>query len=85
MALLGDMQARVVRTALFEGGAFTEVHAFPQKDDPRKRIFKEAKLSTCVFFYSEVDTPGEHIRPGVAIADTDERRCEGLQSPHGGR
>jgi hypothetical protein len=51
MPLLGDMQARGVRTALFEGGAFTEVHAFPQKDDPRKRIFKEAKLSTCVFFY----------------------------------
>ncbi len=51
MPLLGDMQARGVRTALFKGGAFTEVHAFPQKDDPRKRIFKEAKLSTCVFFY----------------------------------
>lgn len=51
MPLLGDMQARGVRIALFEGGAFMEVHAFPQKDDPRKRIFKEAKLSTCVFFY----------------------------------
>ncbi len=51
MPLLGDEQASGVRAMLFDKGMFTEIHAFPQKDDPRRRVFKEAKLSSCVFFY----------------------------------
>ena len=30
-------------------GSFTGIDAFPQKDDPARRVFREAKLSTAVF------------------------------------
>lgn len=50
MPLLGDEQASGVRRKLLDEGHFDEIHAFPQKDNARRRIFKEAKLSACVFF-----------------------------------
>ncbi len=49
MALLGDDQAADLRRAMLEAGALTSVDAFPQKDDPTRRVFPEAKLSTTVF------------------------------------
>lgn len=49
MALLGDDQAADLRAAMLGAGAFTSVDAFPQKDDPTRRVFPEAKLSTTVF------------------------------------
>jgi hypothetical protein len=51
MALLGDEAASDLRRALVRDGTFTRVDAFPQKDDPRKRVFIDAKLSTCVVDY----------------------------------
>jgi len=49
MALLGDDQSSGVRKLLLEKTGLVAVEAFPQKDDPRRRVFPEAKLSTCVF------------------------------------
>ena len=49
MVLLGDDQARELRRTILENGSFVVVDAFPQKDDPRKRVFPEAKLATVVF------------------------------------
>ena len=49
MALLGDDQAAGVRRMLLEGTGLESIEAFPQKDDPRRRVFPEAKLSICVF------------------------------------
>jgi len=49
MALLGDDQAREVRRVLLEKTGLVAVESFPQKDDPRRRVFYEAKLSTAVF------------------------------------
>lgn len=49
MALLGDEQSAGVRRMLLSSGSLRAVEAFPQKDDPRNRVFEEAKLSTCVF------------------------------------
>lgn len=49
MALLGDQNALGLRQLVLRQGAFTQVHAFPQKDDPHKRVFRDAKLSTVVF------------------------------------
>lgn len=51
MALLGDEQASSLRKMLFSVGAMTEVHAFPQKDNPNLRVFRDAKLSTALFFF----------------------------------
>ena len=49
MALLGDDQSRGVRRLLLERTGLTAIESFPQKDDPRRRVFPEAKLSTAVF------------------------------------
>lgn len=51
MALLGDKQARGIRDILLAAGEFCEVHAFPQKDNPTRRVFRDAKLSTALFVY----------------------------------
>lgn len=60
MALLGDDQASDLRRAMLDAGAFTSVEAFPQKDNPKRRVFPEAKLSTTVF--TMVRTTDEQLR-----------------------
>jgi hypothetical protein len=55
MALLGDDAASRVRRLLVRNGAFTRIDAFPQKDDPRRRVFADAKLSTCVINYIKTE------------------------------
>lgn len=49
MALLGDDQAADVRREIIKQGIFKNIHSFPQKDNPHRRVFKDAKLSTTVF------------------------------------
>lgn len=53
MPILGDDQGADIRRMLLNAGAFTSIDAFPQKDDPRRRVFPEAKLSTTVFSYQK--------------------------------
>ena len=49
MALLGDDQAADLRREILRRAVLSSVDSFPQKDDPEKRVFREAKLSTVVF------------------------------------
>ena len=49
MALLGDDQAKDVRQLILSNSELIAVESFPQKDNPLKRVFLEAKLSTVVF------------------------------------
>jgi len=49
MAVLGDDQAADIRRKIVEQGSFTGIESFPQKDNPARRVFPEAKLSTAVF------------------------------------
>jgi len=49
MPLLGDDQAAGVRALLMRDTDVSAIEAFPQKDDPNRRVFAEAKLSTTVF------------------------------------
>jgi hypothetical protein len=51
MALLGDDQALGVRTAILSSRP-VGFEVFPQKDDPERRVFREAKLSTTIFLVS---------------------------------
>ena len=53
MALLGDAQAKLLRTYMLSKTQLLAVEAFPQKDDPDNRVFAEAKLSTCVYVLSK--------------------------------
>ena len=49
MGLLGDDPARGMRRLLLEQKQLIAVESFPQKDDPRRRVFPQAKLSCAVF------------------------------------
>ena len=72
MALLGDDQARGVRRLLLERTALTAVESFPQKDDSRRRVFAEAKLSTAVFVVRGRYTGQAftvHTHPGRQLED----------------
>src|SRR5262249_7113481 len=55
MSLLGDKITSGVRKAMLRAGALTAVEAFPQKDDPARRVFSEAKLSTTVLILHKTD------------------------------
>lgn len=61
MSLLGNEQDSGLRTLLLDCARLLAVEAFPQKDDPTKRVFEEAKLSTAVFV-ARKDTVGGLIR-----------------------
>ena len=63
--LLGDDSPSNVRRHMITSGEFASVEAFPHKDNPKKRVFKDAKLSTAVFSSSK-STNGE--RPGGSRA-----------------
>jgi len=66
MALLGDDQAADLRRAILKQGAITSVDAFPQKDDPEKRVFREAKLSTVVFTLARTEQAAARQEPFTA-------------------
>jgi len=73
MALLGDAQAKLLRTYMLTQTQLLCVEAFPQKDDPDNRVFEEAKLSTCVYILS-IRSPAVpfvlRIHPGKLILDS---------------
>lgn len=54
MAMLGDEQASELRRTLLSQGEFSVIHAFPQKDIPTRRVFRDAKLSTAIFAYHKL-------------------------------
>jgi len=66
MAVLGDDQAADIRRQIVRVGAFTGTEAFPQKDDPTKRVFPEAKLSTAIFTIAKDESEGANARPFVS-------------------
>jgi hypothetical protein len=49
MSLLGDQFTRPLRKWLITSGRFAKIEAFPQKDDPTRRVFFDAKLPTCIY------------------------------------
>jgi type I restriction-modification system DNA methylase subunit len=48
MSILADLQTLPLRRHILEQHGFTQIDAFPQKDDPKRRVFSEAKLPTSV-------------------------------------
>jgi len=75
MALLGDAQAKSIRRHLLTTYRLKRIEAFPQKDDPRDRVFFGAKLSTCVYALQSASPSRFFIRvhPGREILDSSPR------------
>ena len=49
MSLMSDQFTHSLRRWLLENHQIITIEAFPQKDNPNKRIFLEAKLPTCLY------------------------------------
>ena len=49
MSLMADSFTSAVRKRILNDGLLRLVCAFPQKDDPHRRVFFDAKLSTCLY------------------------------------
>jgi type I restriction-modification system DNA methylase subunit len=56
MAVLGDKQASGIRKEVLRVGTFEVIEAFPQKDNPNQRVFRDAKLSTSLFVIRKSDS-----------------------------
>jgi hypothetical protein len=67
MPLLGDEQARGIRDALLRDGSFLQIHAFPQKDNRSRRVFRDAKLSTALFVFRKGTVPGQEPAPFPSV------------------
>ena len=70
MSLLGDDQSVGVCKMLLASTSLQAVEALPQKDDRKRRVFEDAKLSTCVFATAKTtdDTPFRaRVHPGKDI------------------
>jgi hypothetical protein len=59
MGILGNDQYSEIRRAVFAHGTLLCVDAFPQKDDPERRVFKDAKLATTILIAVRAD-PAEY-------------------------
>ena len=77
MTLLGDEQTSGIRRMLLSSGQFSEIHAFPQKDNMARRVFPDAKLATALFVYrklaAERRTGGRfasYVHPGRFIEES---------------
>ena len=61
MSLLADRFTEALRRRLLTDGVLRSVAAFPHKDDPRNRVFFDAKLSTCVYLVENTNAPDHTI------------------------
>jgi hypothetical protein len=66
MSILGDEGASEVRRQILKVGAFISIDVFPQKDDPRRRVFREAKLSTAVFVMMKTSKAADRELPFIS-------------------
>ena len=77
MPLLGDEQTSGIRRLLLSSGQFSEIHAFPQKDNVARRVFPDAKLATTLFVYRRLAAErrtgsgfASYVHPGRLIEES---------------
>ena len=77
MGLLGDDATRGIRRLLLQNKQLVAVESFPQKDDPRRRVFEEAKLS-CALFVARSEFEDAHFTVRSHQAQFMEPSTDGL-------
>ncbi len=75
MSLLADITLAQTRAFIFSATAPVRFVAFPQKDDPTRRVFLEAKLSTCIPILKKQTPAADSLTevltfPGNSLADS---------------
>ena len=78
MSLLGDRFSFELRHKILTETALKCIEAFPQKDDPKDRVFLDAKLSTCVYILSRRNPSGDfrvRTHPGKNLIESSPSYC----------
>lgn len=65
MSLLADRQTKPLRRFLVMHHRSVLIDAFPQKDDPRRRVFFDAKLPTCIMIVCNLPAEDHSIEVSV--------------------
>ncbi len=78
MSLLADQQTLPLRKFVLHQTKIIAIEAFPQKDDPNRRVFQEAKLPTCILITQRAPTDGQHpffvtVHPGKLLEEVSGR------------
>ena len=94
MSLLCDQQTENLRNYCLNKLSVIQVDAFPQKDDPNRRVFYEAKLATCVPILRKSQNsslsmlltihPGKLLEEVEGVSHLDYRRLKEIISFTGG-
>lgn len=63
MSIMGDVSLANTRSFVIRKNLMLSIAAFPQKDDPDRRVFRDAKLSTCVPALSKQEPDPSHRFP----------------------
>ncbi|MEQ8846682.1 hypothetical protein [Botrimarina sp.] len=70
LGIISDSFSYAVRRYMFSQGSFLKIDAFPEKDDPRTRVFEEAKLPTAILIYQSGNEDGvcrQRSHPGSML------------------
>ena len=58
LAFVGDCSASDLRKWVLENCRIHFIEAFPERDDPNKRVFEAAKMSVCILNVQKLKSPG---------------------------
>jgi len=61
MGFLGDEHSLDTRKHVMSQAQFMRVEIFPHKDNPEKRVFREAKLSTCICVFRKTRKEAKRV------------------------
>lgn len=81
LAVVNDFSCTRTRAHLLKMLNLLQLECFPQKDDPRDRIFQDAKLSTCILIVRKFGATTEfmvRIYPGKYFTDNPKQVCVSL-------
>jgi len=81
LAVANDFSCTRTRAHILKVLSLLQLECFPQKDDPRDRIFQDAKLSTCILVVRKPGSTTEfmvRIYPGKYFTDNPKQVCVSL-------
>lgn len=73
LGIFSDSFSYGTRKLMLSKGSLIRIDAFPQKDDPRQRVFEDAKVPTATFLYSNASTEEsgtQLVHPANEITDS---------------
>jgi len=78
LAIVNDFSCTRTRAHLLSKSSLLYLECFPQKDDPRDRVFEDAKLSTCVLVFEKPGPTKDFVMkvyPGKYFIDSPKEAC----------